>query len=100
MTRCHDLFCPTTLQSVEQVGGNRAGLLNRDDGHFLPAARTGPEEIIKRSAGRGKSHSTGTYHVAANNLASITPASIRCTECCNDQTATLGSNPDWSASRA
>ena len=100
MTRRHNLFYPTTLQSVEQVGGNRAGLLNRDDGHFLPAAQTDSEEIIKRSAGRGKPHSTGTYHIAANNLASLTPASIRCTECCNDQTATLGSNPDCSASEA
>jgi len=46
--------------------------LNRDDRHFLPAARADSEEIIKRSAGRGKPHGTGTYHVAANNLASLT----------------------------
>jgi hypothetical protein len=60
------------LQSVEQAGGNRTGFLNRDDRHFLPAARADSEEIIKRSAGRGKPHGTGTYHVAANNLASLT----------------------------
>jgi hypothetical protein len=42
-----------TSHSVEQAGGNRAGLLNRDDGHFLPAART-DSEMIKRLSGRRK----------------------------------------------